>query len=191
MNIYFTGAQGTGKTTLAKMISEQYGLELVSSITRSLVESGKMSPEETSQGATPKTQRLIFDEYYNIFNKKKAVVSDRFLTDVLAYTRYVYRRDEDPDMLDEMHREREYLDQLAFCQGLMYGDTQDAVVFYLPIEFSPEDDGVRDTDPIYQSQIDELIRKELSYQGIRYYKLTGSVEERIETIKATLISIFG
>ena len=184
MNVYFTGAQGTGKTTLANLLTKQ-GFEKIPSVTRSLIEQGKLSAEETSQGATPKTQKIIFDEYYKIFRERKAIVSDRFLTDVFAYTKFIYKRDDDEDALAYLHREREKIDQLAYEQRLLYGDA-DAVVFYCPIEFEVENDGLRDTDEEYRKNIDEYIKKELVRQCIRFHVLRGSVEERMETIKNIL-----
>jgi len=184
MNVYFTGAQGTGKTTLANLLAE-LGFKKVPSVTRSLIEQGKLSMEETSQGATPRTQKLIFDEYGKIFKEGKNIVSDRFLTDVLAYTKYIWSRDNDEESLKEIHRERELLDNLAWEQGLLYGDPK-AVIFYCPIEFEAEDDGLRDTDEEYRKAIDEKIKKDLLGHGIRFHELRGSVEERMETIKSVL-----
>lgn len=184
MNVYFTGAQGTGKTTLANLLAE-LGFKKIPSVTRSLIERGELSQERTSQGATPETQKIIFNEYYKIFRTQKAIVSDRFLTDVFAYTKYIYKRDEDEDSLNELHREREKIDEIAFYQGLLYGDA-DAVVFYCPIEFEAESDGIRDTDEEYRKTIDEYIKKELIRQGIRFHELHGSVGDRMETIKSVL-----
>lgn len=188
MNVYFTGAQGTGKTTLANILADQYGFKKIPSVTRSLIEKGELSVEETSQGATPETQKIIFDEYYKAFREQKTIVSDRFLTDVLAYTKYIWSRDEDEESLKEIHRERELLDNLAWEQGLMYGDA-DAVVFYCPIEFEIEDDGLRDTNEEYRKAIDEKIKRDLLGHGIRFYELHGSVEERMETIKSILYQL--
>ena len=181
MNVYFTGAQGTGKTTLARQL-EELGFKMIPSITRKLIDEGKLDSKRTSRGATVESQKIIFDEYLKTFRSEKSIVSDRFLTDVLAYTKFIYRQKEDPEILNELHRERELLDDLAYEQGLMYGDA-DALVFYTPVEFEIENDGLRDTDPEYQKTIDEIIKRDLLGHGIRFIELRGTVEERMNTIK--------
>ena len=52
-------------------------------------------------------------------------------------------------------------------------------VFYLPIEFPMELDGVRSEDVEFQKDVDQRYKEYLSQLGIKYIILSGSVEERV------------
>ena len=59
-------------------------------------------------------------------------------------------------------------------------------IFYLPIEFKPLDDGIRESDEKFQSEIDELIVGLLKKHNLNYETITGSVENRCKTILETI-----
>jgi nicotinamide riboside kinase len=56
------------------------------------------------------------------------------------------------------------------------------LVFYIPIEFPLEKDGVRFEDDEYQKIIDLQIIKYLKRYKIPYITLTGTLEERLKQI---------
>jgi|SRR3970040_646609 len=59
-------------------------------------------------------------------------------------------------------------------------------VFYVPIEFPLEQDGIRYTDPEFQKQHDRETRLILDFYKIPYHTLTGSVDDRLDQIQHVL-----
>lgn len=55
-------------------------------------------------------------------------------------------------------------------------------VFYLPIEFPIEDDGIRSTDPEFQRKIDERYKNVLNEWDIKHEVISGSIEDRLQKI---------
>lgn len=56
-------------------------------------------------------------------------------------------------------------------------------VFYLPIEFPLEDDGVRFTDKEFQQAHDKEVKLILDYYHIPYHSLTGSLADRVRQVR--------
>lgn len=56
-------------------------------------------------------------------------------------------------------------------------------LFYVPLEFELHDDGFRPMKKSYQEKIDQDIKVILTYLNIEYTTISGTVEERIEQIK--------
>lgn len=181
MRIYITGAQGTGKTTLMNAIKEKFpNLEICRSVARELVETGQIPQEQTSQGATPKIQYKIFNTSLKKFKENDNFISDRFLTDILAYTRFMYHHEDTQESLEELHREKTDSDILIYDQSLKdYDDPKDNIIFFLPVEFELENDGLRDTNPEYQKEISNNIKYFLKNLDVRYVELKGTVGERL------------
>ena len=84
--IIFTGAQGTGKTTLLKTCEEN-GARVITEVVRNLAKTGVKINEDGDE----KGQKQIFKEYEKLLSDPQPYVSDRGLTDVLAYS--IYLRD--------------------------------------------------------------------------------------------------
>ena len=105
-------------------------------------------------------------------NSMQDFISDRTVIDVLAYANTMCR----PSMtarlkeMVELHLEKNPYD----------------LVFYIPIEFPLEKDGIRFEDEQYQKMIDLQILKYLKRYKIPYITLTGTVEERLQKIEAFL-----
>ena len=84
--LHFTGAQGTGKTTLLPHVE---GFWPITGVVRNLNKNGN----EINKQGTGESQQNIFDEYYKVFRDTSHLpfrVSDRSLIDVVAYTKYLY-----------------------------------------------------------------------------------------------------
>ena len=59
-------------------------------------------------------------------------------------------------------------------------------VFYLPIEFTIEDDGIRSTNIEFQKKVDERYLELIRDWSIDHTILTGSVEDRLSQAMAKI-----
>ena len=179
----FTGAQGTGKTTiLNEVVSEYKDMEVITNVVRNLYNKGDIKINKKGNG---KTQQLIYDtlkhkciDYlynscYEDFNT--GCICDRSLVDVVAYTKYLYERGK--------ASKSSYEEQLKDLKEWVIYHRHGCKYIYIPIEFPAVVDGVRDIDEEYRKEIDENIKWLLRECNIDYYILEGSVEERVEMMK--------
>jgi predicted ATPase len=178
----FTGAQGTGKTTILNEVIKEYkDMETVTNVVRSLHNDGV----KINKKGNGKTQQLIYDtlkrkyiDYlynssYEDFNT--GCICDRSLVDVVAYTKYLYERGK----ASKSSYEEQLKDLKEWAIYHRYG----CLYIYIPIEFPVVEDGVRDVDEEYRAEIDKNIIWLLQECGFDYYILEGSVEERVEIMK--------
>lgn len=176
IRIVFTGAQGTGKTTLVNAIAEKYNINTLS-IARE---------QATETGWTPATpgsveyQKDLYNKLYKALSYKKPYVSDRALSCVAAYTfNHALLNMDNTDfkkLADNQYKK--------FCK--FHNENPDVLIVYTPIEFEIENDGLRSTDKEVQTQIDFLIKNILDTTGAEYLTVTGTVEERMTQIIAEL-----
>jgi len=184
MKIALTGAHGTGKSTLAKFLKEE------------------ISTRNKIASVTPEVPRMICEtvndkEYFRRGNNsllkqslillgqlvieaqnQKGVdvqICDRTLFDHWAYSLSLFGKEFTEGNYTEVYEK--FISQ--HCKSY-------DKVFYLPIEFKPLDDGIRESDEKFQSEIDELIVGLLKKHKIEYKIITGSVENRSETILKTI-----
>ena len=153
MRIAFSGAQGTGKTTLLRDFLTcwpQY-----KTLNKSYRDIIKEKGLTHSSNTTEETQRVIRDWMYEEFKKNSKddnVVYDRCLLDNLVYTLWMYRYipgsisstfvDESIDIMKESMRKLD-------------------IIFYIPADkcnFALEDDSFRDTNLVYRTQIDNIFK---------------------------------
>ena len=176
MKYVLCGAQGTGKSTLLHHFDGK--MKTITEVVRNLAKNEGINVNESGDISG---QTKIFDTYYKILSETKSpYISDRGLTDVIAYTCYNMHGcgEEGQKFIEEQINE--------FIQFSEEND--DIVYFYVPIEFDVEDDGFRSTNEDFRKEIDENISELFEYMenlhmGLTVYTLTGSVEERLETIK--------
>jgi predicted ATPase len=174
MKYLFTGAQGTGKTTVMNQLSTS--MPTVQGITRKLIADGI----QVNYAGSSNSQKVIFDAYYEALNKDTDYISERSLIDVLAYTNYLY--DNNKCTYDELAREALLAEEWYKHNECMY--------IYFPIEFDIVYDGVRSMNKTYQKKIDDYIKQYLNKLNLVYITVHGTVEERVEQI-SKLIDITG
>lgn len=143
MRIGFTGAQGTGKTTMMeylKTLDRFKHFYCPPSSARVLKDFG------INDKADPLGQWLITVDRHNNIVSDYEVITDRTPIDSWAYSMYMKESWNVPqayfDILDEyVRRSMKDIDLLV----------------YFPIYWDPEPDGVRSLDKSYQNDIDDLI----------------------------------
>ena len=161
MIICFIGSGSTGKTTLGTELGNRLGIPYVESPTRKV--SGKL------QGVTAEGQRECIKNYYEEYEKSTPpVIFSRTIFDVVAYSMaYTVWSMEECGCWIKNYKQSEF-----------YPD----YIFYLPIEFEAVKDGVRDVYLRKQTEVDDAINMILTKCKIKYYTISGSVDERVNKI---------
>lgn len=163
MRIAISWSHGTGKTTLL----DKYDTPLpkITEMSRDLINFLGQKPQDMSKQEKIQFQERLFDIQKIEEEAYKNFMSDRSVYDVLAYTYYActetYKK-----MLVDVIDTHPWYDH----------------VFYTPIEFELQDDGVRYTDLEFQKVIDEKIVQIMQFVGVEYKTLTGGVDERLQTM---------
>lgn len=168
--IVFTGAQGTGKTTVLNEM-KKLGCNVITEVVRNLAKKGV----KINQDGDEKGQTKIFKEYEKLLGEivPTGYISDRGLIDVVAYTMYLASK----GRISEKFVEK----QIKMLQKFRISNP-DITYCYFPIEFDLVDDGVRDMDEEFRKEIDENIKKLLSICNIQPVFIRGGVEYRTKKV---------
>ncbi len=172
--IAIVGSFSTGKTTLAVRLAEELDLPMLPEVAREVIDLGF----ELDKNATPEVETLIFLRQFRNETQHPGFVGDRSLIDVLAYAGWV---------MDNMEWRKETA-LWETCVDLAHQNLrgQYSHVFFLPIEFPIELDGLRPDDPAFQAEIDSRLRKLLDIHDIPFVEVGGSVDERMDKIHKEL-----
>jgi thymidylate kinase len=180
MKIALTGSHGTGKSTLSEYLKAQ-------------VEKRGLSAEITSE-APRHICDLVGDNEYFRRGKNSLLKQSLISIGQLALERQCL------DSIDVQICDRTLMDHLAYSLNLFEDEIREDdflevyehfismhcrsydKIFYLPIEFKPVDDGVREADEAFQAEIDRLLVSLFKKHGMELETVTGSVEERCEQV---------
>lgn len=169
MKLIFTGTQGTGKSTMLNIVPID---NKITEVVRNLSKEGvKINRDGDEEG-----QDIIFNKYKELLSTDKDFVSDRGLTDVLAYSFYL-------NQVQKVVGDKLVLKQMGDLVEYNMNHP-DVLYVYFPIEFPVVGDGVRDTDEEYRKTIDIIIKELLDvFCQDRYVTISGTVEEREKFLK--------
>lgn len=177
LRIWFVGAHGTGKSTLLNEMDHPYKIK---EIARSVIKMWK-HPNDMDLFERYQFQRRLL--YKQIIEERRVwdkwFVSDRTIFDIIAYTDSLLKDEYINTWLGQM-----LIDAVEFLKEKFVKRNYDRydILFYTPIEFPLEKDGIRFEDEEYQKEIDSLIKELLDTYDIKYFTLTWSVKERMEKI---------
>lgn len=172
--IVFTGAQGTGKTTVLKEFEAQ-GKNVITEVVRELAKRGV----KINKDGDEKSQTKIFKTYKEKLAELSTTgyISDRCLVDVIAYSMYLAEQGK----VSDEHVQKQ-MKQLAKFKI----ENPDIAYCYFPIEFDVVADGVRDTDEEFRTAIDHNIKVVLQEAGIQPIIVRGTVEERVDKVQRVI-----
>jgi nicotinamide riboside kinase len=180
MKIALTGAHGVGKSTLANFLQTE------------------ITKNGTTASITPEVPRLICEavkdnEYFRrghnsllkqslilmgqlvieeqLRKKADIQICDRTLFDHWAYSLSLFGKEIEEGNYTEVY-------ETFISEHCKSYDK----IFYIPIEFKPIDDGVREGDEGFQAEIDSLIKGLLTKHQISFTTITGTIENRGKTI---------
>ena len=167
MKIAITGAQGVGKTTLAKQINKEFpDFKILPEAARLAKEAGY----NLDQTATIETEFWLITKQIELENTESKWVADRCGIDLLAYIYHLFS--EQPVLI-------EFATKTLVPKFSNYD-----LVLYLPSgQFAIEDDGVRTTDMKFQQAVDRRIRDIFKKHKIPFIKIVGSPKERLARVK--------
>ncbi len=171
MRIGFTGTMSVGKTTLVNALKELPKFKNYKFATeRSAYLSSLGIPlnyETNIEGQTV----FLAERVAELMQEN--IITDRTVLDVMAFT--------------ECAQKINVIDKDAFARYAKRFIYQYDYIFYIsPEGVDIEDNGIRETNSKYRTQIDETIQQLLVKYGPIYYKLSGSTEERIDKIIKTI-----
>jgi len=159
MKITIIGAHGVGKTTLSNELAKELNLPKIHDV---VVEAFKKG-FEINENTPPETQFWLFSRQLEEERLTDNFVADKCLMDYSVYADIIFEDDRLKSLLSEMVKKNINYDY----------------IFYLPIEFEIEDDGIRSLDIDFQRKVDERYKKLLDDWQIKYSTLSGSVEDRL------------
>lgn len=167
MRIAITGAQGVGKTTLARQINKDCpDFKILPEAARLAKEAGY----HLDHTATTETELWLITKQIELESTEHKWIADRSCIDLLAYIHHLFS-------------EESALIEFA-TKTLVPRFSSYDLVLYLPSgEFAIEDDGIRITDSEFQQAIDKRIKDILEKHKIPFVKIVGSPEERLSKVK--------
>lgn len=173
MKIGFTGTMSVGKSTLVKALQDDpmfQNYQFRTERSKYLRDLGiPLNTDSTIKGQT-------------IFLAERAtelmipnIITDRTVIDVIAFTNL-------SDTINQIQKE----DFEAYAKHLI-GEYD--IIFYIPQGNIPiEDNGVRETDPVYRDEVNnEIFHLLTKYTNkTKIFSISGTTEERIRKIKGYL-----
>ncbi len=158
MKIVFTGAHGVGKTALVTEIAPYCKEHVVFDGIGRWVHSHEDWSEKRKQNYL--NRWVIWKNYLT-----PDYIASRALYDAMAYSRLLHGRDN-------------YWRMFEWAVRHIWYD----YVFYVPIEFPLEADGIRYEGEVFQKAVDKEIKLILDYHKVPYHTITGTVSERLTQI---------
>lgn len=140
----------------------------IQEIARQLITAMRCNPQDMSVEDREFFQDSCFMKQIEAEISNDSFITDRTVLDILAYSQDLPKA---------------FYDRMKGKIGRWLELDPYDIIFYTPIEFDMEVDGVRVDDEEYRKTIDERILKLFQYFKVPYVTLTGTVEDRIETIK--------
>jgi len=178
MRIYFIGAHSTGKTTLARYVSEKYKVPMITEVARMILSEKELHLDSlrTNLDVVDEYQKQIFNRQVTEESKQTSFVSDRSF-DCLAYAAQHSR------ILPSVLHSQELMTYLEILR------TPESFIFFVrPSKATLKDDGVRESinwDGIVA--IDSMIKFMLEMWGLRYFQLPiDNMQERVKAVDSVL-----
>lgn len=178
MKVYLVGAHSSGKTTLARYVSEKYNLPMITECARMILSEKEYQIDSLRYNLdiADQYQEEIFNRQLVEESKYESFVSDRSF-DNLAYAAQHTR------ILSKLINSQELQGYLTVLR-----QTDSFIFFVRPSKATLKDDGVRESlnwDGVIA--IDSKIHFLLEMYSLRYFQIsTSNMQERIRLIDSVL-----
>jgi len=179
MKIYFSGAHGSGKSTLSRYVANRYNIFMISETARMVLSEQELQIDTLREDLeiANNYQKQVFDRQLLEESKYSDFVSDRSIIDILAYSA------QHTQILPELMASpelRPYLDNLKKSDSFIF--------FVKPSKATLKPDGVRESinwDGVVA--IDAQIKLLLKMWEIRYFQINmDNMQERIQFVDSVL-----
>jgi nicotinamide riboside kinase len=175
MIVSFTGAQSTGKTTLLNILkSKNKDINFIDEVTRRINREYDLPINES--GSTLTQLMIIADHIANIYRKYDSdlVILDRCIIDGLVYSEWLY---------DNNNISISMIDLATEIYHYIYKKYD--IIFYTdPKDVELVDDGERSINKHFRDDIISSFEYRIKSLN-NVVVLSGTVEERLETVKKT------
>jgi nicotinamide riboside kinase len=178
MKTYFIGSHSTGKTTLARYVSEQYEIPMITEVARMILSEKELHLDSlrTNLDLVDDYQSQIFFRQLGEEKDKKHFVSDRSF-DCLAYAAQHSR------IFSKLARSPELA---AYIENLRQPDV--FLFFVRPSKATLKADGVRESltwDGVVA--IDAMVKLMLEMWDLKYYQINiDNMQERVKFIDSII-----
>jgi len=175
MVISFTGAQSTGKSTLLNECKKlNLPVTYVDEVTRYVKRTYNVPINEYAGDVT---QLLILNQHLTNSFIAGDVIMDRCIIDGLVYTQWLYNNGK---VSAWVH------DYAWHLFGILLQKVD--LIFHCSADFDLVDDGERSTDENFRNDIIASMQAKINCycKPEQLVKLSGTIEERMQTIKQTL-----
>ncbi len=177
MRIYFVGSHATGKTTLCRWVSQQYGLPMITEVARAVLAELEANFDQmrTDMNLVAEYQRRVFQRQVAVEKLHDGTfVSDRAF-DNLAYAA------EHTTILADLMGDQRFADYMKWAS--------EGIVFFLrPHKELLKDDGVR-AGVSWESvlRIDGMVKLLLEQHRVSYLPIESvSMQERVRAVEFVL-----
>ncbi len=177
MRIYFVGSHATGKTTLCRWVSQQYGLPMITEVARAVLAELEANFDQmrTDMDLVAEYQRRVFARQVAIEKLHDGTfVSDR------AFDNLAYAAEHTTILADLMHEKRFHDYMKWVSQGLVF--------FLRPHQSLLREDGVR-AGVSWESvlRIDGMVKLLLEQYRVKYLPIESvSMQERVRAVEFVL-----
>lgn len=178
MKIWICGSFWTGKTTILNHLWElQKDFTHIISTERVLAKELQFDFNHASLEDRILFQKKLVTLQIELEKQSAKFITDTSLIDIIAYCNFIKNHDNDF-----------YQNQIE-KSITHYLDTHDKydILFYLPIEFDIENDGVRHVDNTFRREIDTLISQNLELFWKKVIILEWSIKKRLQSIENIFI----
>ncbi len=159
MKIAVAGSHGTGKSSFARGLAKKLGGNYIYDTVREEVAPKKIFT--INENTPPEGQVWLIARQWEL----EKLTPEPWVADKNLFDYWVYIRDDFAD----------YIKKTIWM--FIKNDAHYDFVFYLPIEFPMELDGVRSENDEFQKEVDRRYKKLLDDLGVRYITLPSFINE--------------